>query len=244
MVLELRARGESFKIILSRSIASSVEVFLGTFACAGTWNKDLSRNSSWKSSVLMVNAVDATFNPHDISNSLLIIDGDLDLKQLREVRNSILLINGSLSVQSKIQMADSYIYSTGRMKFDLGSRITSTTLFNKGDIERPINANYQHWDIREPFGIKFFQLSDVGLSVKSHARGAEITALSPFSPLKLFGLRVGDVVTKVDERAIDSPDALRRASRAAYVRESGVYYLLRNGQAIDRIVLFGDYQLP
>ncbi len=107
-----------------------------------------------------------------------------------------------------------------------------------------MNARLNAKPKSEPFGIRFFLLADVGVAAKVHAKGAEITAISPLSPLRLFGLRVGDVVTKVDNRAIDSPDALRRATRTAYVREAGVFYLLRNGQTIDRIVLFGDYQLP
>jgi hypothetical protein len=43
---------------------------------------------------------------------------------------------------------------------------------------------------------------------------------------------------------VERSGTLRRATRTAYVREAGVYHLLRNGQAIDRIVLFGDDQLP
>ncbi|MBX3400528.1 MAG: PDZ domain-containing protein [Gemmataceae bacterium] len=199
--------------------------------------------NEWQSSIIVSNSALMDVLSIKYSDSIVIVDGDFDCTGAIVMDKSTIFVNGSIKSTNRFVLGSSYLAATGDIKLPKLSTGNST-IYSPGKINVPENARLNPMPKSEPFGIRFFQLSDVGIAAKAHPKGAEITAISPFSPLRLFGLRVGDVVTKVDDRAIDSPDALRRATRTAYVREAGVYYLLRNGQAIDRIVLFGDYQLP
>jgi hypothetical protein len=236
--------GVGFQILMAESLDSSARGYIGSLVCSSLAFRETGRYPGWSDSILLTNAAMKSVGTGSISQSLWIVDSDLELTNIGRFEDSILISNGTLKIASQVRLSGSYIYSTGKISISKEARITNTKFFSKFDIDMPDGIKVEHWNIREPFGIRFFQLSDVGIAAKTHAKGAEITAVSPFSPLRLFGLRVGDVVTKVDDRTVDSPDALRRATRTAYVREAGVYHLLRNGQAIDRIVLFGDYQLP
>ncbi len=199
--------------------------------------------NEWQSSIIITNSALMDVQSIKYSDCIVIVDGDFDCAGAIVMDKSTFIVNGSIKSTNRFVLGSSYLAATGDVKLPKLSAGNST-IYSPRKIDVPQNARLNPMPKSEPFGIRFFQLADVGIAAKAHPKGAEITAISPFSPLRLFGLRIGDVVMKVDDRAIDSPDALRRGLRTAYVREAGVFYLLRNGQTIDRIVLFGDYQLP
>ncbi|HUR13016.1 MAG TPA: trypsin-like peptidase domain-containing protein [Mycobacteriales bacterium] len=69
-------------------------------------------------------------------------------------------------------------------------------------------------------------------------RGARITALVAGGPAKGAGLRVGDVITRVDDRAIASVDGLVVALRTHEVGDSVTLTLVRDGARVTvRVVL-------
>ncbi len=183
----------------------------------------------------------------EMIGDLLIVDGDLECSyDHASFQDSIVICNGTITFPGQTKSFGTYFWARDQIDLPLGM-IAKESVFASNERvigQVPGTSTYQEKLKGEILGIRFFQLADVGIAAKAHAKGAEITAISPFSPLRLFGLRVGDVVTKVDDRVVGSPDALRRATRSAFVREAGVYHLLRNGQAFDRIVCFADFQLP
>jgi hypothetical protein len=205
--------------------------------------EETATRSDWRSCMVFSNSALSDIRDKRIHDSLIIVDGDLDVTGKLAISRSLVFVNGRIKTFNAFGISESYLAANGKITIQQVDA-TESTLFSRNTIRVPDDQRFRQVPRSEPFGLQFFQLSDVGVATNIHIGGAEITALSPFSPLRLFGLRVGDVITKVDDRAVDSTDALRRGLRTAYVREAGVFYLLRNGQAIDRIVLFGDYQLP
>ncbi len=241
--IKLKSALEFKKIVLANEVEFRANNKFDCMFCIRDRIIEPAGRSAWSSCIVLTNDTIERFRPRELSGCLLVVDGDLELDSINHINDSMIFVNGKIGISSNTGIGKSYLMANGTVKISRGGG-SGSTVFNRGKIDVHENSGLRLIDRDEPFGIRFFQLSDVGIAAKAHPKGAEITAISPFSPLRLFGLRVGDVVTKVDDRAIDSPDALRRATRTAYVREAGVYYLLRNGQAIDRIVLFGDYQLP
>ncbi len=178
-----------------------------------------------------------------IQDSLIIIDGDVEWKEFTLIRSSIIISHGKLTSTARLAISDSYLSAKGPIDFPQ-LEAANCFLHSPKTITIPKALPQQPQPMDDPFGIRFFELSDVGLEVRKQPLGIEITKIAPFSPLRLFGLRIGDVITKVEERTIDSEDTLRRAIRSAYVREAGVFHLIRDRQKIERIVVFSGYQLP
>ncbi len=237
-------RDGAFNVVLGGTIENSMKHVLGSLIVSADKYTNSAKSVAWTSSILMTNGTLTNANVVAITRCLWIVDSNLVLDQDLRIRDSILITNGDLRFAGSLDASGCFISAAGKIAAVKRTKFSDSFVRSDTSIETPKGVNFPEWKGHNPFRIKFFQLADLGVTAKLHAKGAEITALSPFSPLRLFGLRIGDVVTKVDDRAIDSPDALRRASRTAYVREAGVYYLLRNGQALDRIVLFSDYRLP
>ncbi|MBX3401284.1 MAG: PDZ domain-containing protein [Gemmataceae bacterium] len=189
-----------------------------------------------------------------IHNCLIVIDGSIELGVHDfSIVNSIVIVNGRLaaSKDNRVSIGGSYIWA--REGIDLPDKFYTNSSFASGgaikgpktDIYKDLYRTPLRPNLRaEPLGFKFFELADVGVSAKVHARGAEITSLGLLSPYRLYGLRVGDIVTKVDDTTIDSLDRLRRATRTAFVREAGTFHLIREGKPITRIVSFEGVRLP
>ncbi len=189
-----------------------------------------------------------------IHNCLIVIDGSIELGVHDfSIINSIVIVNGRLtaSKDNRVSIGGSYIWA--REGIDLPDKFYTNNSFASGgaingpksDIYKDLYRTPLQTNLKtEPLGFKFFDLADIGVSVKAHARGAEITSLGLLSPYRLYGIRVGDIVTKIDDTAIDTPDRLRRATRTAFVREAGTFHLIRDGKSLSRIVSFEGIRLP
>jgi hypothetical protein len=215
---------------------------------------DNSPTAEWFKTALFANASVPNVRWGVIHNCLIVIDGSIELGVHDfNIVNSIVIVNGRLaaSKDNRVSIGSSYIWA--REGIDLPDKFYTNSSFASGgaikgpktDIYKDLHRTPLRPNLRaEPLGFKFFDLADIGVSATAHARGAEISSLGLLSPFRLYGLRVGDIVTKVDDTTIDSPDRLRRATRTAFVREAGTFHLIRDGKPISRIVSFEGLRLP
>ena len=91
-----------------------------------------------------------------------------------------------------------------------------------------------------PFGVRFFETKDVGAEVEADEDGVRIASLAPNSPLAAQGLRVGDVVVRINDTEIDSVKEFRRELRRSVVCGAGVFWLKGEGRKPTRVVHFSD----
>lgn len=114
-----------------------------------------------------------------------------------------------------------------------------------GDIQAEAKKGYEPALVKgkttdNPFGVRFFETRDVGVEVEDHADGVRIKSLTPDSPLAVQGLRVGDVVFRVNDTATETAKEFRRELRRAVVWEAGVFWLAGDGKRLTRVVRFPD----
>jgi len=73
-----------------------------------------------------------------------------------------------------------------------------------------------------------------GVAVGPHERGAVVTGVTPGSPAAEDGVRVGDVITTVDDRAIHAPGDVAAAIGRHRPGESASLEIIREGRAPER----------
>jgi hypothetical protein len=193
----------------------------------------------WHSLVAVNNA--AEFN--NLYNSVVVADGDIDLtdaqgiflintsvvvcrgsirgKAAPEVTHSLLCAGGDITLNMK-RGWNSHLYAGGRVRFAAQGGIP--TVKEKADLSFT--------------GIRFFELSDVGVDAAAVKGGVRITQLDPRSPLAFYGLKVGDVITKLNGRPMTSVNEFRRHTRRSVVLRAGVFHLRRGDEDLSRIVYF------
>ncbi|MFW6133750.1 MAG: PDZ domain-containing protein [Planctomycetota bacterium] len=101
-----------------------------------------------------------------------------------------------------------------------------------GDIER-IDAAWRQWvlKLRPAEGLYLRKLAMLGVRVREHERGAEITELVGDGPAaRAKRLRVGDVILGFNDRAVESPDDLYAALSRLRAMQTVEIVILRHGR--------------
>ena len=78
----------------------------------------------------------------------------------------------------------------------------------------------------------------VGVDAAANKGGVRITRLDPRSPLAFYGLKVGDVVAKLNDQPMTSVNEFRRHARRSVVLRAGIFHIRRGDEALSRIVYF------
>ncbi|MCO6496556.1 MAG: PDZ domain-containing protein [Chitinophagaceae bacterium] len=84
--------------------------------------------------------------------------------------------------------------------------------------------------IRSVQGFRISDYTFLGVYSTKNDKGAEVTEVSQGSPAEKAGLQKGDIITKVDNTAIDGPEALSKAIRALKPDQKVSISILRNGK--------------
>jgi S1-C subfamily serine protease len=78
----------------------------------------------------------------------------------------------------------------------------------------------------------FEQLSAMASVIRAHGGGYRVTSLQQGSYLDSLGLRIGDVVTHIDGRPINTPEDAARAYAWLHVTDHFTVDLLRDGHPV------------
>ncbi|MEZ6138956.1 MAG: hypothetical protein R3B84_00150 [Zavarzinella sp.] len=173
--------------------------------------------------------------------SLIICDGDCIFSSTRgshSLCNLLIITNGDFD--SNIGMpSDSFVYASGKISFgksDNNSFHSRSTFLSKTKFDPSINNfTYNQDQSKEnisvnPLGVRFFELSEVGLKVAVKDEKVTIAELSKESFLaKAF--RTGDVIRKINGLKMTSEHDVRRQMRSTVVWDAGIFEVERDGKA-------------
>jgi hypothetical protein len=165
------------------------------------------------------------FSP-SISRSVVISRGSVRCKGSLGVSSSLVCAHGDIVIGGVARTHTSHLYAGGTVDLGKGKPGEGTVVKGKADLSVT--------------GIRFFELSDVGVEAEAHPDGARVAGLKFGSPLARYGVRVGDVVIRLNDQPMTSVNEFRRHVRRSVAHRAGIFQVKRDGEALTRIVYFHD----
>jgi hypothetical protein len=213
------------------------------------WSAKALRTNKLHASLLFANGDVALGDAH---RCLIVVDGDVTQWQEgeypAEANYSVVIARGSVLGPARFS-SDSHtgcVWAGGDIIFRSPAKgLARWALFARGEFK--VEAEKAHEPAvaqsktkENPFGVRFFETGELGVEVEDHANGVKITALAPDSPLASAGLRIGDVIGRINDSRTDSVKEFRRELRRSVVWESGVFWLRTDGRIRTRVVQLTD----
>lgn len=171
-----------------------------------------------------------TAHPHNYSEIIIRQKTDKDAKVTVEIRNGELFINGKPA--SEYEDGNLVITKRKLKSFRNG------TILDGGDMA--ISPFRQQWDFKELMPQNRAFLGVTSMRPESGPAGARIAEVSPGSAAEKAGLKQGDVITRLDELAIESPEDLSRAVGKYDPDEKATITYLREGKEAKVTVTLGQ----
>jgi hypothetical protein len=143
---------------------------------------------------------------HDANSSVIVCDGDVRTKKLSRC---VIVARGNITVEGNAQSCT----------LVAGGKVT-ITLFQPFEDPNPAHAFLRRVVISEkdanPLGfVRFFELAQVGLTVKVAGDGVAVEAVAAGSAAEKAGLKAGDVVIEARDKKPSDAETLRRSVRDA-----------------------------
>ncbi len=177
--------------------------------------------------------------------TLVFCDGDivLDSSDPITLSETCIIANGKITAKKKVHCSESVIYAKNDISFPAGSQFRDTvklislagvTTQVAGKDEKPLVEEKS----QNPFPVRFFETADAGVECEYKNNTLTITKLTPGSALTKYGIKEGDVVTKLNDKVIASANDFRRELRYAIVLEAGIFHITRDKEKLTRVVYF------
>jgi hypothetical protein len=202
---------------------------------------------TWSYSVLVVNAGCRLTN---VSNSLVVCDGDLEFQYPTSgCSHSVVVCNGTITVPPRwFELGDSAIlYAAGDFvgKEDAWHQKRASVLAggkNASALPKDdANAHNFRGGVKEiPFGIKFVSPADAGVELKLGEGVVYLGKLADTSPLAKHGLESGDWVKTLNGVPILNAPDFRRQLRESLLWGTGLFEVKRGDQTFVRLVRFAE----
>jgi hypothetical protein len=100
------------------------------------------------------------------------------------------------------------------------------------------------WDETSIKRIRFFELSDIGLEVKSTSGQLLVTGIEANSPMAKAGVKVGDVIVAISGNSVTDAESFRRQLRREFIFGGGDMDIRRDGMVRDLDSSFVGWELP
>ena len=171
-----------------------------------------------------------TARPHNYQEIIIRQKTDKDTKVTVEIKNGELFINGKPASEYE----DGNLVITKRKLKSL----KNGTILDGGDMAT--SPFRQQWDLKELTTPNRAFLGVTSMRPESGPAGARIAEVSPGSAADKAGLKQGDVITKLDELAIESPEDLSRAVGKYDPNEKATITYLRDGKETKVTVALGQ----
>lgn len=162
-----------------------------------------------------------TAHPHNYQEIIIRQKTDKDSKVTVEIKNGDLFINGKPA--SEYEDGNLVITKRKIKTFKNGPMI-----MEDGDLN--MSPFRQNWDFKELMPENKAFLGVTSMRPESGPGGARIAEVSPGSAAEKGGLKRGDLITKLDELAIESPEDLSRAVGKYDPNEKATITYLRDGK--------------
>jgi hypothetical protein len=161
-----------------------------------------------------------------VGNSIIICDGNVEIDGY--FSNSVIVARGNIT--TKKHASASTLIAGGKVTIgdkEWVSKFGAPTIIKEKE--------------RSAYGfIRFFEPEQVGVEVKTVGKEVEVAKVAVGKPFTEAGVRVGDVVLKVDGTAIADPEQFRRALRQAVVKGEGALTIRRGEKSETVRVTFPD----
>ena len=135
----------------------------------------------------------------EVEQYIITRKGDKNEKMVIEINGDKITVNGKAVDESK----DGDV-TVRRMKFKELSALT--------------RLPRENWTVNNGQGMTFFNENAnramLGVTTEKTDKGVEVKSITKESAAEKAGLKAGDVITKIDDKNIDSPDELSKAIRA------------------------------
>jgi hypothetical protein len=211
-----------------------------------------SSGNEWHDSIVVVNDSMPLYQAH---SSVIICDGDVELRTQGRF-HSVIIANGSIRSAKEpwglfnsgdnclLAAAEDIMLSELRGDAEGGSRAYAGGRVVLERKARP-DAHAREGLKELPFGVRFVDPArDFGLALDAVKGGLKVSTLADWSPFAKYGVRAGDVVTRIGD--VEPPTAVdfRRQLRRGIVAESVLLHLRRGDEKLTRIVFFDGIPLP
>jgi len=164
---------------------------------------------------------DTADRPHNYQEIIIRQKNDKDAKVTVEIKNGELFINGKPASEYE----DGSLVITRRKIKTLKN---GPMIMDGGDLN--MSPFRQNWDFKELMPENKAFLGVTSMRPESGPAGARIAEVSPGSAAEKGGLKRGDVITKLDEVSIESPEDLSRAVGKYDPNEKATITYLRDGK--------------
>ncbi|HET6575266.1 MAG TPA: PDZ domain-containing protein [Fimbriiglobus sp.] len=163
-----------------------------------------------------------------LDGSVIIARGSIRAKEPTGVGRALLCAGGDITAGGLHGGSQTYLYASGRVR--LGKVGAANPAAGKPVVKEGADLSFT--------GVRFFKLSDVGVEAAADKAGVRITKLDPRSPLAFYGLKAGDVITKLNDQPMTSVNEFRRHARRSVVLRAGIFHVRRGDETLSRIVYF------
>ena len=170
-------------------------------ACDGGVNSPNRVRTRWSFIVCRGN-----INGELITDSVLLVDGDIDLTRASDINNSLMRASGEIRLPRNVKP----------MNCDIKAHVKDAT------------APY-----------KFFELTDVGLSLVPDQKNVVVNDVKENTPFGDYGIAKGDIIQAIDDTDVKDSEEFRKKLRRALVRQGDcLITVVRDGKTIDLPVFF------
>lgn len=184
----------------------------------------------------------------ELCKCFVLSDGDVTKwgsDVFQEFEYSLVIARGTVRDEVMLQGRSSCVSVGGDLRAKFVDRATDCAVFAGGEariggkkenLPAIVNSNVKE----NPFGVRFFETDELGVKVEDADGGARLVRVDATSPLAVHGLKVGDVVFRIDETRVPNAKEFRRELRRAAVGGNGVFWVRGDGARQTRVVHFGN----
>jgi hypothetical protein len=211
---------------------------------------------NWLYSVLCINN-SATF--HQLSNVLLVCDGDIDLTGVGgspgTCSMSVVIANGDVSLSEGYEVrSSSVIYAAGDVYGYKRAWASTSSILAAGknntlpEADDPMAKQYKAYiekyhkqGVKEnPFGVKFVSPADAGVELDVGDKVVRLGKLADTSPLAKAGLQKGDRLLTQNGVRMETAADFRRQLRESLLWGTGLFEIRRGNEEFFRLVKFAE----
>ncbi len=188
----------------------------------------------------------------NLENTFILAEGDVVFNPFTMSSNSIVIAGGNITIDKKASIP-SFLVAGGKI---IAKALTHEDnqvkfLLSKGGLELSDETESKKPDPgREQclildgvgpsdFGIRWFELNDVGLEIVAEGKSAIVKAVGEKSPFK-DRLLPKDKLISINAVPVATPDAVRRVLRRAVILGFAVVTFERDGKEITRLMHLDD----
>ncbi|MCI0700718.1 MAG: PDZ domain-containing protein [Planctomycetia bacterium] len=146
------------------------------------------------------------------------------------INSCVLLVDGDIDLYEAKSVRGSLIRASGEIRLP------------KHKESQPVNCTIEANAKNATAPYKFFELSDVGLTLADDEEGLVVTSVKPNTPFGNCGLAKGDLIRAIDDTPAGHSEEFRKKVRRALVRQGDCLLTVTRGDKTHDLAVF--FPLP